>query len=88
MPEVQLQSEITCPKCGHKATETMPTDACQFFYNCAGCGERLKPLGGRLLRVLLIRHGAVSANAGGRLMLRRKDYRMPRGLKGEKGPPT
>ena len=21
----------------------MPTDACQFFYECKGCGERLKP---------------------------------------------
>ena len=32
-----------CPKCGHQATEIMPTDACQFFYDCKGCGERLKP---------------------------------------------
>ncbi|WP_283809857.1 GDCCVxC domain-containing (seleno)protein [Bradyrhizobium sp. MOS003] len=22
----------------------MPTDACQFFSDCKGCGERLKPL--------------------------------------------
>lgn len=21
----------------------MPTDACQFFYDCAGCGARLRP---------------------------------------------
>ena len=21
----------------------MPTDACQFFYDCKGCGARLKP---------------------------------------------
>jgi hypothetical protein len=40
------QSTITCPKCGHAATEQMPTDACQFFYDCKGCGERLKPLPG------------------------------------------
>src|SRR5436309_14262797 len=40
---VILQSTITCPTCGHQAAEQMPTDACQFFYNCAGCGERLKP---------------------------------------------
>src|SRR5450759_2912749 len=39
-------STITCPKCGHKATERMPTDACQFFYDCKGCGGRLKPLPG------------------------------------------
>jgi hypothetical protein len=36
-------SIITCPKCGFKATEQMPTDACQYFYHCKGCGERLKP---------------------------------------------
>ncbi len=40
------QSTITCPDCGHKATEQMPTDACQFFYDCKGCGKRLKPLPG------------------------------------------
>ena len=42
----QLQSTITCPKCGYQATEIMPTDACVFFYNCNGCGEKLKPLPG------------------------------------------
>ena len=26
---IVLQSEITCPDCGHVETETMPTDACQ-----------------------------------------------------------
>ncbi|MFL5046173.1 MAG: GDCCVxC domain-containing (seleno)protein [Xanthobacteraceae bacterium] len=36
-------STITCPHCGHRATERMRTDACQFFYDCNGCGERLKP---------------------------------------------
>ena len=34
---------ITCPQCGHQATEIMPTDTCRFFYNCVCCGERLKP---------------------------------------------
>ena len=28
MSEVILQSELTCPECGHKKTESMPTDAC------------------------------------------------------------
>jgi len=40
---VQLKSTITCPDCGHQATETMRTGACQFFYNCTGCERRLKP---------------------------------------------
>ena len=43
---VELRSTITCPTCGHVETETMPTDACQFFYDCKGCGEILKPLAG------------------------------------------
>ena len=25
----------------HQATETMPADACQYFYDCKGCGARL-----------------------------------------------
>lgn len=43
MTEVQLQSTITCPECGHKKEETMPTDACQFFYDCEYCKAVLKP---------------------------------------------
>jgi len=43
---IELNSEITCPKCGHREVETMPTDACQFFYDCKGCGAVLKPKAG------------------------------------------
>lgn len=50
MEEIQtgiiLQSVLTCPDCGHVAKETMPTDACQWFYDCKGCGAVLKPLPG------------------------------------------
>src|SRR5438445_184283 len=41
-----LQSIITCPKCGHRAEETMPTNACLFFYECSECGATLKPKSG------------------------------------------
>jgi hypothetical protein len=41
-----LTSTLTCPQCGHRAREAMPTDACQFFYECKGCGAVLKPLPG------------------------------------------
>ncbi len=41
-----LESELTCLKCGHKKTEIMPTDACLFFYYCEGCQAMLKPLPG------------------------------------------
>lgn len=37
------QSEITCPHCGTAKTEAMPTDACQFFYECTGCRTMLRP---------------------------------------------
>lgn len=40
---VTLQSIITCPKCGQSETETMPMDACQWFYDCKGCGALLRP---------------------------------------------
>ena len=40
---VIFRSKIVCPACGHAATETMPTDACQWFYDCKGCGTVLKP---------------------------------------------
>ncbi len=38
-----LQSVLTCPQCGFSIEETMPTDACQWFYACKGCGALLKP---------------------------------------------
>lgn len=43
---MELRSTITCPQCGHAAEETMPTDSCQFFYDCKGCGAVLRPLPG------------------------------------------
>ncbi len=36
-------SLITCPFCGHQKMETMPVDACQYFYACEGCEQVLKP---------------------------------------------
>jgi len=41
--KVILKSEITCPNCGHKEIEDMPTDACQFFYECKNCKKVLRP---------------------------------------------
>ena len=40
---IEPRSMITCPECGHMVTETMPTDACLYFYDCKGCGIRLMP---------------------------------------------
>lgn len=41
-----LHSIITCPSCGHRSAETMPANACLFFYDCPHCRERLKPKAG------------------------------------------
>lgn len=41
--EAILQSTITCPECGFKKEETMPTNACQYFYDCENCKKVLKP---------------------------------------------
>jgi hypothetical protein len=43
---VALVSTITCPVCGHAQRETMPTDACQFYYECVGCRTLLRPMAG------------------------------------------
>jgi hypothetical protein len=42
-PPIVLQSTITCPRCGAKKTETMPTDACVFIYECGACGGHFAP---------------------------------------------
>lgn len=38
-----LVSIVTCPNCGHKKEEVMPTNACQYFYDCENCHSVLKP---------------------------------------------
>ncbi|MDW3686546.1 GDCCVxC domain-containing (seleno)protein [Cupriavidus sp. CV2] len=43
MSAVELQSTITCAKCGHAKAETMPADACQWFYECEYCNTVLSP---------------------------------------------
>ena len=40
---IELESVITCPECGHQAAETMPTDACLYFYDCNRCRVNMKP---------------------------------------------
>jgi hypothetical protein len=38
-----LESTITCPSCGYRDAQIMPTDSCLYFHDCKGCGTRLKP---------------------------------------------
>jgi hypothetical protein len=46
MSATVLESVLTCPHCGHQQQESMPTDACQFFYECRQCKALLKPKAG------------------------------------------
>jgi hypothetical protein len=43
MTSMVLESTITCPACGHAQPEIMPTDACQFYYECSACHTLLRP---------------------------------------------
>jgi hypothetical protein len=44
--EIRLLSTITCPACGAQREESMPIDACQYFYECTHCNTLLKPKAG------------------------------------------
>ncbi|MFA5984316.1 MAG: GDCCVxC domain-containing (seleno)protein [Methylococcaceae bacterium] len=41
-----LLATLTCPLCGFTHQETMPTDACVYFYECSACNTLLKPQAG------------------------------------------
>ena len=43
---VTLDAVITCPQCGFVRHEVMPTDACQFYYECVRCKTLLRPKAG------------------------------------------
>ncbi|HET7922642.1 MAG TPA: GDCCVxC domain-containing (seleno)protein [Gammaproteobacteria bacterium] len=42
-PALVLDGTVTCPVCGTSTRVRMPTDACQFFWDCPACGTLLKP---------------------------------------------
>lgn len=46
MNALVLESVLTCPQCGHAERERMPTDACQFYYECKQCKVLLRPKAG------------------------------------------
>jgi hypothetical protein len=43
---MQLQSILTCPKSATRPSRRWQLMHASFFYDCKGCGERLKPLAG------------------------------------------
>lgn len=40
---ITLESTLRCPSCGALTPETMPVDACRYFYECPVCTALLKP---------------------------------------------
>ncbi len=38
-----LESILKCPACGVEKAERMPTDACQYYYECTHCKVLLRP---------------------------------------------
>lgn len=42
-PQPILESVLTCPNCAFATVESMPTQACLYFYECTGCHALLRP---------------------------------------------
>lgn len=36
-------SLLTCPHCGTQSRESMPAEACVYFYECGSCHAVLRP---------------------------------------------
>ena len=43
MPPIILESVLTCPRWGFAKRDSMPTDACLYFYECSRCRTLLRP---------------------------------------------
>ena len=41
--QIRLSSDLTCPECGSTTRAQMPTDTCQFFFDCPACRTVLRP---------------------------------------------
>ena len=54
MTAFQLQSTITCPQCHQKTTEQMPTDYCQYIWECPHFKNKLKPKKGVCCVIVLM----------------------------------
>ena len=45
-PKIVVDTFLTCPQCGAREAAKMPTNACQWFYDCPACGALLRPKAG------------------------------------------
>jgi uncharacterized Zn finger protein len=77
--QITLESEITCPKCGHKKTEVMPTDACQWYYECESCHALLKPKTGDCCYFALMAQSHVHRSRKTNLVVLDRDHTLNMG---------
>jgi hypothetical protein len=61
---MEVTSTLTCPHCGYQRMETMPTDACQYFYLCQSCQVVLRPKPGDCCVFCSVRESTVPVQAG------------------------
>jgi hypothetical protein len=40
---VITQSVISCPECSAQSEQSMPTDACVYFFECGSCHTLIRP---------------------------------------------
>jgi hypothetical protein len=71
MKDVILDSVITCPRCGFARREAMPGRRLPVLLRLCRVRRAAAPEGRRLLRVLLVRLGALRAEACGGYFVRR-----------------
>lgn len=43
MNTLVFDSIVTCPRCGASTSESMPANACVFFWDCPACGASHSP---------------------------------------------
>ncbi|MDR9410252.1 MAG: GDCCVxC domain-containing (seleno)protein [Balneolaceae bacterium] len=43
MSGVIVKSILTCPNCNRSSEQPMPTDSCQYFWECEYCKSVIKP---------------------------------------------
>ena len=40
---LELYSTLTRPECGQQTKDKMPSDSCQYYYECKSCNALSKP---------------------------------------------
>ncbi len=43
LADIKLEAVVTCPNCGYKSSEIMPTQFCLIRYQCKNCSAILVP---------------------------------------------